>query len=274
MGFGRPLDSYSPNGRSTSSASSAPPLAGIAEAAGRPVDDWSCTGEVAAARHGRPRSWPASCRGARSARSATSCRGAAAAARSCASPSTWYCTTELEPALGRPADRMAGAGATATRPSTSSCRSPSRSTTSPTTRPRTPRTDRSTRSRTSARRAPGVPRDRRPAPDHACRPVRYRDRLTLPKTSRRTESPCCATTCKPISVDDHVVEPRERLRRSHRAAVPRSRAAHRRPRRRRGLALGGPLLPAAVPGQRARRASSARAKPDAATTSTRAATRT
>ena len=55
---------------------------------------------------------------------------------------------------------------------------------------------------------------------------------------------------QPVSVDDHVIEPAARVRRPHRAAVPRPRAAHRRPRRCRGLALGGPLLPAELPGQR------------------------
>ena len=78
-----------------------------------------------------------------------------------------------------------------------------------------------------------------------------------------------------ISVDDHVIEPRARVRRPHRAALPRPRAAHRRAGPGvAGLAVGGPLLPADVPGQRAHPHGSAPAKRARATTSSRATTTT
>jgi 4-hydroxy-tetrahydrodipicolinate reductase len=50
MGFGRPLDSYSPRRAHYLLGEFGPALGVLMEAAGRPVDDWSCTGEVAAAR--------------------------------------------------------------------------------------------------------------------------------------------------------------------------------------------------------------------------------
>jgi hypothetical protein len=49
MKFGQPVASYDASRSSYLLAEFAPPLALLAEAAGRPVDDWSCTGEVAAA---------------------------------------------------------------------------------------------------------------------------------------------------------------------------------------------------------------------------------
>jgi hypothetical protein len=51
MGFGRPLESYSPKRAQYLLGEFAPALAELMEAAGRPVDEWTCTGEVAAARH-------------------------------------------------------------------------------------------------------------------------------------------------------------------------------------------------------------------------------
>jgi len=51
MGFGRPVESYDPSGRASYLLGEfGPPLGALAEAAGRPVDDWTCTGEAAAAR--------------------------------------------------------------------------------------------------------------------------------------------------------------------------------------------------------------------------------
>jgi 2,4-diaminopentanoate dehydrogenase len=50
MGFGQPLDSFDPNRSSYLLGAFAPPLGGLAEAAGRPVDEWSVSGGVAAAR--------------------------------------------------------------------------------------------------------------------------------------------------------------------------------------------------------------------------------
>ncbi len=50
MGFGRSLDSYSPRRAQYLLGEFAPALDVLMEAAGRPVDEWACTGEVAAAR--------------------------------------------------------------------------------------------------------------------------------------------------------------------------------------------------------------------------------
>jgi len=50
MGFGRPLDSYDPARASYLVGEFGPALGVLAEAAGRTVDDWTATGEVAAAR--------------------------------------------------------------------------------------------------------------------------------------------------------------------------------------------------------------------------------
>ena len=50
MGFGRPLDSYEPGRAQYLLGEFAPALAELAAAADRPVDDWTCSGEVAAAR--------------------------------------------------------------------------------------------------------------------------------------------------------------------------------------------------------------------------------
>ena len=51
MGFGRPIDSHDPARSSYLLGEFGPPLGVLAEAAGRPVDAWTCSGEVAAARH-------------------------------------------------------------------------------------------------------------------------------------------------------------------------------------------------------------------------------
>ena len=48
MGFGRTLDSFDPGRASYLLAGFAPSLGTLAEAAGRPVDEWTATGEVAA----------------------------------------------------------------------------------------------------------------------------------------------------------------------------------------------------------------------------------
>jgi hypothetical protein len=51
MGFGRSIDSHDPARSSYLLEEFGPPLGVLAEATGRPVDAWTCTGEVAAARH-------------------------------------------------------------------------------------------------------------------------------------------------------------------------------------------------------------------------------
>jgi 2,4-diaminopentanoate dehydrogenase len=50
MGFGRPLDSYDPSRAQYLRGEFGPALGVLAAAAGRPVDEWTCGGEVAAAR--------------------------------------------------------------------------------------------------------------------------------------------------------------------------------------------------------------------------------
>jgi 2,4-diaminopentanoate dehydrogenase len=50
MGFGQPLASYDSKRSSYLLAEFSPALAALADAAGRPVDEWRCAGEVAAAR--------------------------------------------------------------------------------------------------------------------------------------------------------------------------------------------------------------------------------
>jgi hypothetical protein len=51
MGFGRPLESFNPRRAEYLVSEFGPSLGVLAAAAGRPVDEWSGTGEVAAARH-------------------------------------------------------------------------------------------------------------------------------------------------------------------------------------------------------------------------------
>ena len=79
---------------------------------------------------------------------------------------------------------------------------------------------------------------------------------------------------KPISVDDHVVEPPhvfvDHIEPKFRDRAPRIVDRDGR----RGLALGGPLLPPELPGERANATVPRAASPVAATISTRGATRT
>ena len=75
MGFGQPIDSYDPSRSSYLLGEFGPPLGVLAEAAGRPVDEWTCTGEVAAARARRRRSSRASSRRGRWPRSGPSSSG-------------------------------------------------------------------------------------------------------------------------------------------------------------------------------------------------------
>ncbi len=96
MGFGRPLDSYSPDRASYLLGEFGPALAGIAAAADRPVDDWTCAGEVAAARR------------TTTILAGEILEGTVAAQRNVLGgisdgtevvrfTATWYCSTELEP---------------------------------------------------------------------------------------------------------------------------------------------------------------------------------
>jgi len=96
MGFGQPLVSYNPDRASHLLAAFGPALGVLAEAAGRPVDAWTCHGEVAAARR------------TTSILAGEIAEGTVAAQRTVITGSsdgadvvrftpTWYCTDELEP---------------------------------------------------------------------------------------------------------------------------------------------------------------------------------
>jgi len=97
MGFGQPLTSYDPGRASFLLGEFGPPLGVLAAAAGHPVDDWTCTGEVAAAREDT------------SILAGDLAAGAVAAQRTVISgfsdgreivrfTPTWYCTPDLDPA--------------------------------------------------------------------------------------------------------------------------------------------------------------------------------
>jgi 4-hydroxy-tetrahydrodipicolinate reductase len=96
MGFGRPIASFDTNRSSYLLAEFSPPLAALAEAAGRPVDEWSCTGEVAAARRTttlRAGELPGGSVGAQR----TTIVGKSDGADVARFTANWYCTTDLEP---------------------------------------------------------------------------------------------------------------------------------------------------------------------------------
>jgi 4-hydroxy-tetrahydrodipicolinate reductase len=97
MGFGRPLDSYSPNRASYLLGEFGPALGGIAEAAGRPVDDWTCHGEVAATRVDTTILAGELAEGTVGAQR-NILSGHSQGAEVVRFTATWYCTTELEPA--------------------------------------------------------------------------------------------------------------------------------------------------------------------------------
>lgn len=97
MGFGRPLDSFDPKRSSYLLGGFAPSLGVLADAAGRPVDDWTAVGEVAAARQDT------------SIVAGKLLAGSVAAQRTtmvgrCGEDDVvrfsvnWYCTTDVEPA--------------------------------------------------------------------------------------------------------------------------------------------------------------------------------
>jgi hypothetical protein len=97
MGFGQPLASFDADRSSYLLAEFAPPLAALAEAAALPVDEWTCTGEVAAAR--RDTSILAGELAAGSiAAQRTTIVGRRDGADVVRFTPTWYCSTELDPA--------------------------------------------------------------------------------------------------------------------------------------------------------------------------------
>jgi len=97
MGFGRPLDSYDPNRASHLLGSFGPSLAVLAEAAGRPVDEWTATGEVAAARQNTSIAAGDLAAGSVAAQRNTMV-GRSGREEIVRFAVNWYCTTDVEPA--------------------------------------------------------------------------------------------------------------------------------------------------------------------------------
>jgi 4-hydroxy-tetrahydrodipicolinate reductase len=97
MGFGKPLDSYNPNRAAYLVGEFSPSLALLAEAAGRPVEEWTGTGEVATARHKTSLVAGELAAGSVAAQRTTvvGTSGGRAVVRFTAN---WYCTTDVEPA--------------------------------------------------------------------------------------------------------------------------------------------------------------------------------
>jgi hypothetical protein len=97
MGFGKPLASYEPRRAAYLVGEFSPSLALLAEAAGRPVDAWTGTGDVAAARRDTTLvagDLPAGTVAAQR----TTVVGTSAGAEVIRFSANWYCTTEVEPA--------------------------------------------------------------------------------------------------------------------------------------------------------------------------------
>jgi 4-hydroxy-tetrahydrodipicolinate reductase len=97
MGFGQPLASYDPKRSSFLLGAFSPSLGVLAAAAGRPVDTWSCNGEVAAARLTTTLAageLPAGTIAAQRTIIVGQCDGADVVRFT----PTWYCTTDIEPA--------------------------------------------------------------------------------------------------------------------------------------------------------------------------------
>ena len=97
MGFGQPIDSYDPSRSSFLLGEFGPPLGVLAEAAGRPVDEWTCSGEVAAARRTTSILAGEIAEGTVAAQR-TVITGISDGAEVVRFTPTWYCTDELEPA--------------------------------------------------------------------------------------------------------------------------------------------------------------------------------
>ena len=97
MGFGRPVDTFDAARASYLLLEFGPALAALADAAGRPVDDWICTGEVAAAREDTSIIAGDLAAGSIAAQR-TSIVGRGEGADIIRFTPTWYCTTDIEPA--------------------------------------------------------------------------------------------------------------------------------------------------------------------------------
>jgi len=97
MGFGQPLASHDPSRSSFLLTEFGPPLGVVAQAAGRPVDEWTCSGEVAAARRTTSILAGEIAEGTVAAQR-TVISGRCEGAEVLRFTPTWYCTEELEPA--------------------------------------------------------------------------------------------------------------------------------------------------------------------------------
>jgi 4-hydroxy-tetrahydrodipicolinate reductase len=98
MGFARPLGSFAPDRRAAHLLGEfGPPLALLAEAAGRPVDRWSSHGEIAAAREATTIAAGEVAAGSVAAQR-TTIVGSRAREDVVRFTVNWYCTTDLEPA--------------------------------------------------------------------------------------------------------------------------------------------------------------------------------
>jgi hypothetical protein len=97
MGFGRPVYSFEATRASYLLLEFGPALAALADAAARPVDDWTCAGEVAAAREDTSILAGELAAGSIAAQR-TSIVGRSEGADVIRFTPTWYCTTDVEPA--------------------------------------------------------------------------------------------------------------------------------------------------------------------------------
>lgn len=96
MGFGRPIESYDSRRASYLVGSFGPSLSDLGRAAGRPIDDWSYTGEVAAARRTIQLAAGELPVGTIAAQR-TTIVGSANGHEVLRFTPTWYCTADLEP---------------------------------------------------------------------------------------------------------------------------------------------------------------------------------
>jgi 4-hydroxy-tetrahydrodipicolinate reductase len=97
MGFGQPPASYNPNRASYLLGEFGPPLSVLAEAAGRPVEEWTATGEVATARQDTVIAAGELPAGSVAAQRNTMV-GTSGSEEIVRFSVNWYCTTDVEPA--------------------------------------------------------------------------------------------------------------------------------------------------------------------------------
>jgi hypothetical protein len=96
MKFGQPIAAFDPRRSSFLLGEFAPALGMIADAAARPVDDWTCRGEVAAARHTTTLLAGELAAGSIAAQR-TIISGTSQGEEVVRFTANWYCTTDLEP---------------------------------------------------------------------------------------------------------------------------------------------------------------------------------